>query len=166
MFDRIDEQYLLRVLGQNQVLLFLGAGFSRDTRNQLGSQLPSGRDLSKLFWEFLGYEGEYDGTSLAEMYQAVLASGIKHKVVEEFLNSHLLCAEIPTEYDQLVRVFWYRIYTTNVDNLVEEVYRRSGGPQLDILIYPKDDIRERDQLLDRIQLIHLKEALNFWSVAN
>src|SRR5690606_6763753 len=76
MFERGDEQYLIRALNKNQVNLFLGAGFSLLAKNSLKEGLPSGGKLGQLIWRFLGYVDPYDPTTpLAELYENLLSSG-------------------------------------------------------------------------------------------
>lgn len=159
MFQALDEQYLLRNLAQNQVILFLGAGFSRDAKNTLRSPMPTSVALSVALWKWLSYPGEHDGTTLQEMYQAALGSGRKKAELQGFLHAQLLCGEIPSAYDAITKAFWHRIYTTNVDDLVEQVYRRSARVDLEVLAYPGDETKDRDQLIERIQLIHLNGRL-------
>ena len=158
MFERNDEQYLIRAISQNKVVLFLGAGFSADVENRLGSKLPVGKDLGQLFWNWLSYEGDYDGTTLADMYEAVLASGRKEAEITELIDSNLLCEAIPESYQLLSRIYWYRIYTTNIDNVVDLAYE-GGEPKLDIISFPSHEPQERDQALGRIQLICLHGKL-------
>src|SRR5687768_15842364 len=99
MFEKDDEKYLIRQLGNNQVVLFLGAGFSRDAKNQLGNNFLSGWELGKKIWEFLNYPGDYDNTPLQQMYQAFISAGIKKEKKKEFLESNLLSKDIPNIYD-------------------------------------------------------------------
>jgi len=159
MFEKNDEEYLVRAISQNKVVLFLGAGFSAEALNKLGRPLPIGSTLGELMWVWLGYDGQYDGTALPDMYEAILASGRKESEIEEFLNQHLLCDQIPAHYDPLTGPFWYRIYTTNVDDLVERVYTRNSGQRLDVLRFPIEEPRERDQSLATIQVVHLHGQL-------
>ena len=77
MFDKDDENYLVRQIGNNQIVLFLGAGFSRDAKNRLGEDFPTSWGLGEKMWNFLSYVGDYDNTPLAQMYQAFLSAGIK-----------------------------------------------------------------------------------------
>lgn len=158
MFNANDQAYLLRAIGQNQVVLFLGAGFSQLAKNGLGRHLPIGSELATIFWEFLGYKEPYDNTPLPDVYDAVLASGRPHEEITALLQSHLTCVEVPKEYDTIPKVFWFRIYTTNIDNLMDEVFRHAGT-RLDVLAFPKDETRERDQTLERFQLVHLNGRL-------
>lgn len=160
MFDRRDEQYLIRAINRNQVNLFLGAGFSTLAKNRLGNHLPTGTQFAELLWNFLGYAPPYDQTSsLAELYEAVLASGKPLGTIAEFMNSHLLATDLPREYQEITRVYWSRIYTTNIDNLVEEIYRQISTPRLEIKAFPKDELPDRDVTLDRIQVVHLHGRL-------
>lgn len=57
-----DEKYLLRRLGQNDVVLFVGAGFPREATNSLGSQMPLSAELCAELWAYLGYPDAWDGT--------------------------------------------------------------------------------------------------------
>lgn len=159
MFERNDEQYLIGRLSKNSVLLFLGAGFSREAKNQLGTPIPTSEEFAKTLWNWLGYKDPYDGTSLQDMYDAVLTSGRPEAEISRLLESHLLCDEIPPEYIVLVKPFWYRIYTTNVDDLVEGIYASTGEPKLTVLSHPRDEIADRDQTLALVQLLHLNGKL-------
>lgn len=160
MFQRGDEKYLLRAINRNQTNLFVGAGFSMLAKNKFGNFLPSGTQFAQALWTFLGYTEAYDPSStLSELYEALLASGKPVKVVSEFLESHLLALHIPPEYDEIAKIYWSRIYTTNIDNLLEQIYVRVGSPRLGITSFPKDEVPDRDMLLDRIQAIHLHGRL-------
>jgi len=158
MFEKDDEKYLKRLIANNQVLLFLGSGFSRDAQNRLGEKFPTGWELGDKIWNFLDYPGEYDGTSLPEMYQAFVGSPKKKYQKIEFLDSTLLSGDIPELYNEIVKPFWYKIYTLNVDDIVEKVFRKEGKG-VEELIYPRDEYSERDPSLDNTQIIHLHGML-------
>lgn len=160
MFERGNEQYLIRVINRNQAILFLGAGFSTLAKNQRGENLPTGARFAELLWGFLGYPPPYDPTSsLAELYEALLASGKPVSVISDFLTSNLLSVDAPREYQEIVKVFWSRIYTTNIDNLLEQTYALVVTPRLDIRSFPRDELPDRDVTLDRIQAVHLHGRL-------
>lgn len=158
MFSDTDEKYLLRLLGRNEVVLFLGSGFSRDAQNQNGENFSTGLALGEKIWNFLGYPGDYDKSSLPEMYQAFLSAGIKRQKKIDFLNSNLLSGEIPDIYNYLSIPFWYKIYTLNIDDIPQQVYRRENK-LVQELIYPNDEFRERDQSLEKAQIIYLHGKL-------
>lgn len=160
MFSHGDEQYLIRAINRNQANLFLGSGFSTLAKNHSGKPLPTGSQFSKLLWEFLGYEEPYDpSTSLAELYEALLASGKPAIAISSFLTNNLMSVDVPREYQEIVKVFWARIYTTNIDNLLELIYAKVRTPTLDIRSFPRDELPERDALLEKIQAVHLHGRL-------
>ena len=145
-------------MSNNNVILFLGSGFSVDTINKLGENFPSGRTLSEKIWIFLGYKTPYDGTSLPEMYQAFINSGIKLGKLNQFLEDNLTASSVPEVYNNIAKPYWYKVYTLNIDNVLDIVYRRAGK-QLQTLKFPKDDFEERDQSLERLQVVHLNGKL-------
>ena len=151
-----NQKYLLRRLSQNDVVLFLGAGFSKDVSNRLSQPMPLSDDICEALWGFLSYPGSWDGTPLPDMYQALLTSGKSYNEISTFLEDRFLTSEIPHAYDHIARAFWYRIYTTNVDDLLQRVYKRVAEcPNLDVLGFPRDEITERDPTLNRIQAVFL-----------
>ena len=158
MFSTTDEKYLIRLLGRNEVVLFLGSGFSRDAENQIGENFPTGQALGEKLWNFLGYSGTYDKSPLPEMYQAFLSAGIKRQKMIDFLNNNLLSGVIPETYNNVSIPYWYKIYTLNIDDIPERVYRRDSK-QIQELIYPVDEFRERDQSLEKTQIIYLHGKL-------
>jgi len=105
MFKKQDENYITRLLGRNEVILFLGAGFSLGAKNQLDENFPSGWKLGEKLWDFLGYDGNYDDddASLPLLYQDFLETGIKRTEKINFLNQNLLSGEIPNSYDNICK---------------------------------------------------------------
>ncbi|MFN3195412.1 MAG: SIR2 family protein [Chlorobiota bacterium] len=158
MFEKDDEKYLLRQISNNQAVLFLGSGFSLDANNKLNESFPTGWGFSKKLWEFLKFDGDYDNTSLPEMYQAFLNKGLKKDLKVSFLNDNLTSSEIPSSYDALINPFWFKIYTTNIDDIIEKTYRRNRK-SIEELQYPFDQFSERDQSLEKTQIIYLHGKL-------
>ena len=107
----------------------------------------------------MGYDGPYDSTPLADLYDVALHGGVPHTELRSFLDNHLLVNDVPAAYDAVLPVYWHRIYTTNIDNLLPTVYRRIDTPRLELLAYPRSDTSERDATLRRIQAVHLNGAL-------
>lgn len=160
MFKNDDAKRIIRLLSRNDVILFLGAGFSLNVTNQKGENFPSGKRLAELFWDFLGYTDDYDNTPLTEMYQAFLTSSIKRARKEEFLLQNLMSLPtgIPAIYDNVAIPYWYKIYTLNLDDILDRVYLRNSK-ETDVLQFPKDDYRERDQSLEKSQIVYLNGKL-------
>lgn len=159
MFEKDDLKYIKRRIERNDMILFLGSGFSLNAKNKNGDYFPTGRRLSELLWDFMGYPGVYDGTLLPEMYQAFISYKSK-KLVEKatFLEKHLLSGEVPILYNEIAKPFWFKVYTLNVDDILDKIYRNEKK-ETDLLIYPRDEYKERDQTLNKTQIIHLNGKL-------
>jgi hypothetical protein len=72
VIEAVDVQYLKRHLHANNVVLFLGAGFSTAATNISGETLPGSRVLAAKLWEYMEYGTPYDGSQLGIVYQAAL----------------------------------------------------------------------------------------------
>jgi hypothetical protein len=119
MFSTSQEEYLIRRFNRNEVTLFTGSGFSFDAINLLGENFPIGSSLTKKIFEFV-FPNEHfvdDGTTLPDMYQALLNSGKPHDQIREFLRTNLQVKIFPEYYKYLTLPLWYKIYTINIDNL-------------------------------------------------
>ncbi len=125
MLDSHQKPHLFRAMETNQCILFVGAGFSRGATNQLGKPMPSGEELAQALWEWIAYKEPYDHTPLHVVFQAALTSGKTLSDLRRLLEQHLLASAIAPWYGVVPRVFWYRIYGTNVDDVIEQA---CGGP--------------------------------------
>lgn len=158
MFSKDDEKYLVRLIGSNQVVLFLGSGFTSEALNRMGEPFPLGRDLSIKLWDFLGYRSDYDETKLPEMYQAFLSSPIKLDRKKEFLENTLLASTVEDVYLPLTCPFWYKIYTTNIDDILSITFKRARK-RINEIKFPEDEYCERDQSLDSTLVVYLHGKL-------
>jgi hypothetical protein len=160
MLEKNDLEYLIRHLSKNNVVLFLGAGFSTDANNAKGEKLPDSRELARVLWQYHGYQAEYDGTPLGVLYQAALTRPGGTSPLFDLLRSKLWVTSCPDWYRLMTKWYWYRIYTTNVDNLVEHVYENYNAPaRLQTVIAPSE-FQDRDAFLRTIQLIKLHGSLD------
>jgi hypothetical protein len=160
VFDTNDEKYLLRALGANRCVLFLGAGFSGLATNRAGKPMPTGNELAQAISRFLGYgPGSSDASPLTDLFEVLLQSGKPRTEIASFLEDQLLCSTVPSIYDAITGPYWNRIYTTNADDLLPIIYRRAGSTRLDCLAYPDDYTKERDQALNTLQAVYLNGRL-------
>jgi hypothetical protein len=154
-----DKLYLQTNLRRNRVVLFLGAGFSGDAENFAREPLPLSRGLAEKVWTFLEFPGGYDGTELRYLYDAAR----KRKgdaTVRIFLRDLFAVSRYPDWYKSLAGFYWRRIYTTNIDNLIETLYAASpSGPGLDRVVAP-DDFADRDAFLREIQFVKLHGSID------
>src|SRR5579863_5872511 len=149
-----DMQYLRANLRRNRVVLFLGAGFSREAKNAVGDPIPLSSDLAKKLWSKSEFAGDYDGTELRYLYDAAR----KRKggaAIRLLLRDLLSVSKYPDWYKSVAGWYWRRIYTTNIDNLTETVFGGStGAPPLERIV-PPDEFTERDSFLRNLQYIKL-----------
>lgn len=159
MFSESDEKYLIRLLGKNKVVLFLGSGFSMIATNRNKENFPTGWVLSQKIWKFLDFPGDYDGSSLQELFQSFIHN--KKKSLSEkndFLNNNLLSDSIPEIYDAITIPYWYKIYTLNIDDIIDKTYKRNNK-SIQTLKFPHDEFKERDQSLEKTQCVYLHGKL-------
>ena len=83
-----NQKYLLRRLSQNDVVLFLGAGFSRDASNRLSQPMPLSDDICEALWGFLSYPGTWDGTPLGGMSRKQLNS-LSCNMIQDWLLANV-----------------------------------------------------------------------------
>ena len=160
MFEQQYEDYLIRQFSKNQAVLFLGSGFSTIGKNKLVENLPIGNHLAKKIWEFL-YTEPFDGkSSLKLLFQALIQSSKGHDNICRFLQDNLLVHDFPAICNVLTHVYWHRIYTTNIDDIVDKIYHNNGNVYLHPIVSPKDDPTDRDQTLEKIQIVHLNGKLS------
>lgn len=159
MLSENDKQNLLRNLSRNRVVLVTGAGFSVDAINRVGQRLPLAGALTRALWRFL-YDSDYDEkTNLRTVYEAAKTHRKGRAAVRDFLQTQLHAEQIPEWYSSVAKWFWKRIYTFNVDDVLEQVYGGLAGPQLDIIVAP-DHYQERDAFLRRIQYVKLHGSID------
>ncbi len=161
MFNKTQEDYLIRRLNRNDVVLFLGAGFSADAINQVGETIPIGSRLTQKIFEFMYPTETYvdDGTTLQDMYQALLKSGKTYEQIGNFLRETLTVKSFPDYYKYLTLPYWYKIYTINIDNLVNKIYDRFGEQTIDNIAFPSGGFKDRDPILETLQAIYLHGKL-------
>jgi len=154
MFTKTQAEFLLRRIQRNEVVLFVGAGFAIEATNRHNEKLPTGKQLSEKIWSFINMPGLYDGTPLQTMYDALLNKGKKHDEIKQFLEDIFFVKDFPDYYYHIILPYWHKIYTTNIDNLLEKLYSKSTQ-KFKILKYPQDEFQDVDKSLETIQFVYL-----------
>ena len=159
-----DHQFksLERSIRKNRCVLLLGAGFSVDARNQDGDPIPSGKELAGRLWNLLGYQqehGEYDGTTQLQILFEAARNRLGDRTVLTHLQRQLSIQSYPDWYRLLTRAYWHRIYSLNVDHLVERVFGDVVGIPVKVINALLSSYEERDNLLGTIQYIKLNGSL-------
>src|SRR5690606_38289250 len=107
---------------------------------------------------------EYDGGpphgfGLSRVFQLFESAGKPSSVLRRILEDNLLMDQIPDRYDVIAQPFWHRIYTTNIDDSLDIIYRPPQSATLQTIPYPDQVVPERNQFLESIQAIYLHGKL-------
>lgn len=139
-----QEAALISALRAGQYNLLLGAGFSMDSHNAKG-QLPSGQQLlTELAQATNGRK-----TTLQRLYQMLKPHQVKDNITERFIDT------TPGETAKLMSSFvWRRVFTWNVDDVLENVYKREGALQRAVSKH-FNDVYIDPQSLEDLLIIHL-----------
>ena len=117
--------HLQHQFSRGGVILFTGAGFSCGAENTLGQNLPTARDLTEELWNLTFPDMDFDETTkLQDIFDAALqfnAAKIKDLMIGRFSVDE---QRAPQYYRDLISMPWKRIYTLNVDDLVEKAARK------------------------------------------
>ena len=125
--------------------LLLGAGISLDASNAMGP-LPSGTILKEALCKLTGARAS---SSLQRVF-----SGLKpHQVKEHITDRFAQCTPGPTAL-KFPTFVWRRIFTLNVDNVLEAAFERPGNLQ-NIKPYHFRDAFEELRTLETVPAIHL-----------
>lgn len=139
-----QEAAFISSLRAGQYNLLLGAGFSMDSTNAKG-RLPSGNELL----DELAVATKGRRTSLQRMYQMLKPPQVKECITDRFV------AAVPGKTASLMSSFvWRRIFTWNVDDVLENLYQREGALQRAV---PKhyNDVYVDPPSLEELLVIHL-----------
>jgi energy-coupling factor transporter ATP-binding protein EcfA2 len=144
-------QILLRQFEKGNVVLFAGAGFSIGATNPMGTDPPLGAELARSLARECGWE--YNDEDLPSVYdQAQKHLGSK-ELQEVLARLYRDCKPAPW-HTHLPLLQWYRIYTTNIDDVLEQAYKGSAVQRLDLITCPTP-YEDPDQWYDRVQSVHL-----------
>lgn len=151
-----DLVFIKRALLNNSVVLYTGAGFSRDARNISDEPMPTGDALADKLWAHLGYEGTRTKETLPQLFEAAIGRG--HGPLRDLLQRSFECKSYASWYRLVAEFYWYRVYTTNIDSVLEKTYADAGGSRLRRIDGQKGDYVDRDQFLNEIQYVKLNGA--------
>jgi hypothetical protein len=121
----MDDRLRTRLAGQlsrASVMLFTGAGFSRQARTREGQNLPLAAELRDLLWEIAFPGTEVDArSSLGDTYGVAVRQ--RASAVREVLRQRLEVdsRSLPGFYETWFATPWTRVFTVNMDTLHEAV---------------------------------------------
>lgn len=131
-------------LRAGQYNLLVGAGFSMDSTNKHG-KLPSGEDLAAELSTVTGARSN----SLQRLYELMTQQQVKTHITDRLSSS------TPGRTDQLMSSFiWKRVFTWNVDDVLESVYQGGKGHQRAVPKHFNDTYTDQGNM-EELFLIHL-----------
>jgi hypothetical protein len=142
---------LLRQFEKGNVVLFAGAGFSIGAENRQKKDPPLGNALGELLAEECGWP--YAGEDLPIVY-AQARSHLGSSGLETALDKWYRDCNPAPWHLLIAKLFWYRIYTTNIDDVIENSYRTGAAQILDRVVSPAP-YKDQDQFYEHVQCIHL-----------
>ena len=146
-----------RILEAEPPMLFLGAGFSVGASNEHG-EIPLGDGLKReIIGQFIEGRAEEEEKKEVEQYelqdvcQYVDDSLKNYTQLRDFLVERLQNGKPADFHYKVSRYPWKKIYTVNIDDLVENVYRKNKVKLL-VQNQPSQKKKETDQDLEYIKL--------------
>jgi len=127
LYNKYDLNELIRKLQNQNVILFIGAGFSASVKNLLNNEMPMAKDLANEIGKLGDFDDENDLQYAADEY-------LKNNSPEELIKllQKLYTAKvIPPYIEEILKYSFRRIYTTNYDDVIEKssqknnIYRKS-----------------------------------------
>jgi tetratricopeptide (TPR) repeat protein/cold shock CspA family protein len=146
---------LLRQVREGRVVLFLGAGATRNALTPEGKEPPLGNDLrDRIARQFL--TGDYTSESLAWVAELAISAADLF-TVQDFIAKQFSGLR-PADFHCLIPTFrWRGIATTNYDRVVETVYETSRNPVQSVVPFLSNadrvDVKLRD--LSSVALLKL-----------
>ena len=108
------ENHFINIL-QGNAVLFVGAGFSRENQNIYDQKIPSTDELTEALHKECGLsETTYSLSVISEYF---IEKFSKRELID--LKKNLIVNTAIDWQKSLVELPWYRIYTTNYDNVIE-----------------------------------------------
>lgn len=116
--DKDMSSEILKEIYAPESILFLGSGFSRGARNIRGQNLPTGRELRRNFAKMLNVDpDQYNLQTLADEIASRQDLNLYQILYETFTVRNV------QEYqNEILKLPWSRIYTTNYDDAIEFSY--------------------------------------------
>jgi len=158
----MTESELKRILDYEDPILFLGAGFSLGAKTKAGAKFPTGNELKKdIIVNLFKYK---EGSSEYEDLSTFSLSDICDHTEREKSSAHLtdflvnkFQKSVPAAFHKKINLHnWKKIYTTNIDDVIEESYK---NPHRELLI---QNFKRRStiELGNKLEYIKLHGCVN------
>ena len=125
---KIENENTFSAALKSQFNLFVGAGFSSLATDSDGNQLPTGAQLSKELTDLFDLHHNLGLTQIA-----TILNSSKKAEFREYLKSRFTVAGFDPLYQIIEKLPIRSIFTTNIDNLLHEIYKGSTDSYLNDL---------------------------------
>src|SRR2546427_12184347 len=113
--DAAVVSWLKEHLLDNDVVLFLGAGFSSEALNCVAEPIPTSSTLARQLYEAAGFDATkpFADDKLEDVFEAARMR-LGEARLTDFLTPRLSVSKVPSCNAFLTEFFWYRKYSTDV----------------------------------------------------
>lgn len=147
-----DLRLLLNQFKTGSVVLFAGAGFSLGAISGVGKEPPLATELPALLAAECGVA--YAGEDLAVVYDYA-QKRLGTEKLHSFLSSYYRGCQPAAWHLLIPQILWSRIYTVNIDDVIENSFTAVRGEQrLRPIVHPAP-YADRDPWFDTVQCVHL-----------
>lgn len=149
-------KFLLEQVRKGRVVLFLGAGVSVGSKNQLEESPPMGGRLAEILSDECSIP--YDP---AEDDLPTVAANAKRQLGDRaywrLLQQNYQHCKASDSLRSLSQYPWHRVYSLNIDDALEDAYR-SSDYKVEVFV-GSSPVQSRPHDLHKIQLIHLNGSI-------
>lgn len=148
----------MRAIARGRYNLLLGAGASAGALNGEGQTVPGATELTKRLIERFGIPTDGEDIRLPRAYEAAKnRRDVDGRTVFQYLASELTECSPPDWYEFLCSNRWSRIWTLNIDDVVEQAYEKwdDKNVQRPVSLDWSARFREPDQAANEVIVLHL-----------
>ena len=135
----MDIKEAIRNILNGEAILFTGSGFSAEAEKADGNRLSTAGTLAHELLSECGFsEDEYvnDLGQASEIYETAKGS----LALLEFVKREFTAAKLSPSQQFIATLPWFRIYTTNYDNVLEKAWQDAGKHLNTVVLSDRQDL--------------------------